>query len=189
MEKLLNALRETLAKLGLDESAIDAALKEAVAMAESTEEDQQSGDPASEPTEVEVPPTEAPVEEGKEEEGEVAPSSEPETVEVPPTEEVPPVAPEGEVPPAEPVAPAFDPTDLIGMVTDLQGKLDEQLKANQGLVARIDALEEALKAAKVIDDGNPVTEIGDPNPSAAPQNPTSDVLGDVMAKLNGNKRF
>lgn len=194
MEKLLNALREALAQLGLDETAIEAALQEAVKKAEGTEEEPQSGDPAEEPTEGDVPPTDVLPPEGSDEvvPSDVPPSADPTTVDVPPTEgdQVPPV--EGEVvPPVDPVppAPAFDPTEMLGQIAELSSKLDEQVKANEGLMSRIAALEEGLKKAGVIEDGNSVTEVGDPNPAAAPTNPTSDVLGDVISKLNGGKKF
>ncbi len=192
MEKLLNALRETLAQLGLDETAIEAALQEAVKKAEGTEEDPQSGDPAEKPTEGDVPPTDVLPPEGSGEvvPSDVPPSADPTTVETQPTEgdPVPPV--EETVPPTDPVppAPVADP-ELLGQIAELSSKLDEQIKANQGLQARIDALEEGLKKAGVIEEGNSVTEVGDPNPAATPQNPTNDVLGDVLSKLNGNKRF
>lgn len=189
MEKLIEALRETLAKLGLDEGAIEAALQEAVDKASAEENPQPSGDPVpTDESDVLPPlPPEEPVDETPSEEqsadlpveeAQVPPTEE----EVPPTEDVPPLEPTPAVPP-------FDPTELIGQVTNLQGQLDEQIKANEGLVARVQALEDALKNAGVIDGSNPTTEVGDSFPSAAPQNPTEDVLGSVLSELNGHKRF
>lgn len=187
MDKLIESLRETLAKLGLDEGAIDAALEEAIAKAQA-EENPGEGDPVppTEPTEesplppeelVEEAPSESPSEELPVEDAQV-----PTEEEVPPTEPVPPVEPAPAIPP-------FDPTELIGQVTTLQSQLEEAIKANEGLQARVQALEEALKTAGVIDGSNPTTEVGDALPSAAPQNPTDDVLGSVLSELNGRKRF
>ena len=190
MEKLIEALRETLAKLGLDEGAIEAALQEAVDKASAEEDPQPSGDPVPPTDASDVPPL--PPEEPVDETPSVVPPSADlpvEEAQVPPTEEE--VPPTGDVPPAEPapVAPPFDPTALLNQVTTLQSQLDEQIKANNGLVERVQALEDALKKAGVIDGNNPTTTVGDELPSAAPQNPTEDVLGSVLSELNGHKRF
>lgn len=189
MEKLLNALRETLAQLGLDEQAIDAALEEAMAKASAEEDPAPASDPEVPSQEGGVPPTEpeVPVEEVPSE----VPSADLPTDEVPPTEGEP-VPPEEVVPPVEPEVPPvppFDPTPILEQVNALQGQLDEYKKANEGLLARVQSLEEALKSAGVISEGNPVNEVGDERPSAAPQSPTDDVFGDVMRELNGGKRY
>ena len=189
MEKLLNALRETLAQLGLDEQAINAALEEAVAKA-TTEDNPSEGDPALPPAEGDVPPLtpEVPVDEVP---SDVPPSADLPTDDVPPAEGdvVPPEEVVPPVAPAEPAVPPFDPTPILEQMTSLQGELEEYKKANEGLLARVQSLEEALKNAGVISEGNPVNEVGDVLPSAAPQSPTDDVFGDVMREINGGKRY
>ena len=190
MDKLIEALRETLAKLGLDEQLITAALDEAVAKATSVEEAPAEGNPTEEPIPEEVPPT-TPTDELTETPSE-APSADlpaeevaPEGEQVPPTEEVPPTEPTLPGPAPAP----FDPTELIAQVEEVSNANAELKKANEGLVARVQALEEALKNAGVIDGSSPATEVGDTLPSAAPQNPTDDVLGSVLSEINGHKRF
>ena len=191
MDKLLDALRETLAKLGLDESAIDAALQEAIAKAEGSEENPVEGDPAPAPTEGDVPPTDIPPSDVPTEgEGDVAPSDEPNPADVvPPEGDVPPVDVPVEPEPAPAPIPPFDPAPLLEQITALQGALDEEKKANEGLSARVQALEEALKKAGVIDGSSPIAEVGDGMPGAAPTNPTEDVFSNVLAEINGKKTF
>ncbi len=189
MEKLIEALRETLAKLGLDEEAINAALEEAMAKAESEENPAPASDPDV-PTEDVVVPPETPSEPAEEGASDVP------SADLPPVEDaVPPeaqdVPPEEVVPPADPApAPApVDPTDLIKQIGDLTGQLAEYKKANDGLMARVQSLEEALKKAGVIDGSEPTTTVGDELPSSAPQNPTDDVFSDVLREMNGGRRF
>lgn len=192
MDKLIEKLSEILAKLGLDEDAINGVIAELsdVAKEEAVEEDSaKDGDPTETTQDEAVPPlppeevvNEAPTEEL---------NSDVPADEVPPVEgEVPPES--EQVPPVEPPAPQvppFDPTELINQVNDLGAKLEEQVKANEGLLARIGSLEEALKGAGVIDGESTASEVGDPNPSTAPGNPTEDVFQDVLNDLNGRKRF
>ena len=189
METLLNALRETLAKLGLDEQAIEAALQEAVAKAEGEENPSPDGDPLPNPPEGDVPPLppDVPVDDVP---SDVPPSADLPTDDVPPTEGEP-VPPTDPVPPVEPDVPAvppFDPTPLLEQVNALQGQLDEYKKANEGLLARVQSLEDSLKAAGVID-GSVASEVGDALPGAAPQSPTDDVFGSVLNELNCGRRY
>lgn len=190
MEKLIESMRKTLAELGLDEKTIDAAIEKAVADAQSEEDPQPSGDPVppTEPTdELPVPPVppgeEAPGEEPSPDPSAVDAQVEPEGDPIPP-QEVPPV----EEPTPAPVPP-FDPTELIAKVDEVTQANEELKKANEGLLQRVASLEEALKAAGVIDGSSLAQSVGDENPAAAPQNPTSDVFSDTLKELNGNKRF
>ena len=189
MDKLIEKLVGILAKLGLSEEQVNEVVTELTA----EENPAPVGDPApDQPSEGDVPPADpAQVDEGdgksQSEEpnpNEAASVKEGETV-VPPSEgDVPPG--EGEpVAPAEPVVPdvpPFDPAPLLA-------EMEEMKKANEGLLSRIAALEEALKNAGVIDESSQVNQVGDENPSAAPQNPTNDVFGDVLKEINGKKRF
>lgn len=186
MDKFIEKLVGILASIGLDEDKIN----EVVAKLSDTtpdevvEENPKEGDPADQPNEQEdqqpTPPT--PVEE--EGAGNLPPSDEPAPVDAPT------VLAEGDVPPTDqtqPPVPPFDPTQLIEQISGLSTQLDEVKKANEGLVARCGALEEALKKAGVIEEGSTTTQVGDPLPSAAPQSPTDDVLADVLSELNGRR--
>jgi len=192
MDKLIDALRETLSKLGLDEEKIEAAIQEAVAKASAEGDPNPSGDPVPpEPNSDPVPPVD-PVD-GKEGEGGEPTSDSSNPDDVPPAEGDPVPPAEDSTPPVEPdvvpvagqsvpEVPPFDPAPLLA-------EIDELKKANKGLLARVDSLTEALKTAGVIDDSNPVAEVGDPLPAAAPSSPTDDVMSSVLNKLNGNQKF
>lgn len=185
MDKLIEKLIGALSKLGLEESVINGVIAEVTAPDAPTEEVPPSGDPDLPPSDDVVPPTED-VPPTEEEDGKLPPSDVPpaeETQEAPNPQEVP-----NDVPPAAPVPP-FDPTDLINSINELKGQNDELAKANEGLIARVNSLEEALKNAGVIDGTNPTTQVGDPLPTAAPQSPTDDVFSSVLSELNGHKRF
>lgn len=128
----------------------------------------------------ELPPDEVvpPVQEEELPPEEVAPEVPP--VEQPLPEELPP-----ELPPVEdplPPAPEFDPTELLG-------KVDEQKATIEGLLSRIDSLEDALKKAGILDasDGE---EVGLDNPNVPPTNPGAiDEYDDALAILNGKKHY
>jgi hypothetical protein len=192
MEKLIESMRKTLAELGLDEETINAAIEKIVADAQSEENPQPSGDPVppTEPTdELPVPPV--PPEEEVPGEG---PSPDPSAVDAQVESEGDPIPPQ-EVPPVEEPTPApapvppFDPTELIAKVEEVTQANEELKKANEGLLQRVASLEEALKKAGVIDGSSLAQSVGDENPAAAPQNPTSDVFSDTLRELNGGKRF
>lgn len=192
MDKLLDALRETLAAKGFDDSAIEEILKETVAKAEGEGDPEPSGDPQPNPTGGDVPPTPAdePVPEGEGDPTQVADPIPPSEGDVPPEGD--PVPPQDVPAPVDPIpaptVPPFDPTELIAQISDLTGKLDEEHKANEGLVARIQSLEEALKNAGIID-GSVASQVGDQLPSDNPQEPTEDVFSETIRQLNGGRRF
>lgn len=159
----IEKLKETLKANGIDDEKIEKIIKDLEKEPkEGKEPDQENnpdqpqdegepaeGEPASTPDE--VPANEEVSSENNEGdpqgEGELPPDGD-----VPPTpnpEELPPeVLPE--VPPTEeptpdlPPVPPFDPTELIG-------KVDEMGKTIEGLLARIDSLQEALKGAGVLE--------------------------------------
>lgn len=192
MEKLIESMRKTLAELGLDEKTIDAAIEKAVTDAQSEEDPQPSGDP--------VPPTDPtdglpvpPVPPGEEVPGE-GQSPDPSAVENPVESEGDPIPPQDVPPVGEPntaptPVPPFDPTELIAKVDEVTQANEELKKANDGLLQRVASLEEALKAAGVIDGNSLAQSVGDENPTTAPQNPTTDVFSDTLRELNGCKRF
>lgn len=190
MDKLIQALTEILASVGLDAETIDAVVGKLSAIAEDESDEENTVEVApttDEPTTDEVPPLPPePTDEGNGEtqSDEPSPDEVEATEEVPPvpTEEVTPVEPTPDVvPPVEEPQPPFDPSPLLSAIEELQ-------KANEGLIARVESLEEALRVAGVLDGENPATQVGDPNPSQTPQNPTNDVFNDVLRELNGNKR-
>lgn len=188
MDKVIEALRGILASLGLDDVAIESVVQQLSALAiqeAGTEENPENGNPVEEqvPADVPlVPPTDV-VDEGG--------SDVPPNTELPPEENPAPVEEIQQVPPTSdvPPVPPFDPTELIARLDEVVNVNEELKKANEGLLARVQALEEALKTAGVIEGNNTVTEVGDSYPTAAPQSPTDDVLGSVLSELNGHKRF
>lgn len=67
-----------------------------------------------------------------------------------PPQDVPPSdATPSEVPPVP--APTFDPTELLGKIDELANKNGEYEKTIEGLIAKVDSLEEALKNAGVLE--------------------------------------
>lgn len=194
-EKLAKKLEKLLAKAGLDEDKIDEILGE-VAEASAEEGVQDDANPEAVPEgegEVQgeqVPPTEElPVEEVPSEVAEqVAPTEE---EQVPPTDgsiegalqELAAQEEGGQVPPTEqvPPVPAIDPS----VIEQLTNDLGEANKTIQGLVARIESLEQALKSAGVISEG---TQLGDEQGTLTPSanhDASADVFDDVLARLNG----
>ena len=120
-------------------------------------------------TEVEEPKEEEPIEEKPE-----AEAVEAEALEDKPLEEVPPVEePPVEVPPQEPQF------DYEGMLRDF----DELKKTNEALIARVEALEEALKGAGVIE-GEKAKPIGSEKTSAPGKDPLDDGLTSFLARAN-----
>lgn len=117
-------------------------------------------------TEVEEP--KEPIEEKPE-----AEAVETEPIEDKPVEEIPPV----EEPPAEiPQEPQFD---FEGMQRDF----DELRKTNEALIARVEALEEALKGAGVIE-GEKAKPIGSEKTSAPAKDPLDDGLASFLTRAN-----
>ena len=116
---------------------------------------------------------------------------------VPPTDELPPDPSAEEVPPSdvspiedaqpEPPAPSVDPSVL----DDLLGKLEESNKTIEGLLARVDSLEQALKSAGVLDESETVDPVGDDNPRNLENGSigASDDFDDALSALNGKRRY
>lgn len=120
-------------------------------------------------TEVEEPKEEEPIEEKPEAEAvEAEPIEDKPVEEVPPVEEIP-----EEVPPQEPQF------DYEGMQRDF----DELRKTNEALIARVEALEEALKGAGVIE-GEKAKPIGSEKTSAPAKDPLDDGLTSFLARAN-----
>lgn len=172
-EKLLDKIRSVLKKHGLEEEVIEEVESE---LSDDTPEEE----PTEEPVDEEPAPSEAPVDEGEGEPApaedeplpeDVAPAEdvpvEPEApVEEPLPEETPAEEPavEGQVEELpkgveevkvgaepEPEAPAVDGSDLE-QVGELMSQLEEYKKANEGLLARVEALESALKESGIMDE-------------------------------------
>ena len=200
-EKLAKKLKKILAKAGLDEDKIDEVVEE-VEEATSEEVVEEDGNPE----EAQVPPTE-------EEGGEVPPEvveevvneEQPAPQEAPlegeaPIEEVPPTdgsieqalgelaaQEQGEVPqevvaptPDQAPLPPIDPT----LVEELKTQLGEANKTIEGLTARIDSLEEALRSAGVISSDS---KLGDETPRITPNanQESEDAFDEIINHING----
>lgn len=138
------------------------------------------------PIEEGAPTGEDPVNEGEVPVEEVPPQPQEEVV--PPVEEVPPtnVPQEGEVPPAPPI----DIEGLVAKFDEQKGIIEEQAKTIEGLGARIQSLEDALKSAGVLEKGEG-EDVGIHNSNVPPSGSNGAVndMTNVLAKLNGNKHF
>lgn len=210
-ERLEKKLRKILAKEGLDEEQVDKIVAEVDDA--TTEEDVPEGAnpedaPNPEGEEEPVPPTpeeEEPVEEPAPEEP-VPPAPAPEEP-VPPTpvppadgsiesvlenfnptpEEVPPEgqpAPEGQ--PVPPAAPAPDP-----VIEELKAQYEEQKKANEGLQARVDTLEKALRDAGILE-GEGTSAVVGVEQNIVPEDKKDDFSGtldEVLTQVNNKNRY
>ena len=215
MEKtILDKIREVLTENGIEEEVI--AKVEGELNTDETNEDEKPVDEVEEDAEQsteEVLPTEEgdvpPVEESTPPADDIVPEEVDQTQvptdDVPPTEDLPPVdngLPEGveemqvgeQLPPVEdglpeeqpPVEqPQFDMT----MISDLKNELEETRKANEGLLARVESLESALKQAGVMSETEKKdTEFGIDDGTRTPDYRDDDA--DFEATLNKfNKGF
>ena len=164
---LLEKLKAILAEKGIDEEI----QTEILAELDGEPEGQPEGEAV--PDETEINPTP----EG--EEGE--PKKNPEVA--PPVDEPSaPVEPE-ELPPEEPLPEADPLADLKGQLDDVTGKYEESQKTIEALLARVDSLEEALRASGVIEGEKPVT-YGVHKPTAPANDPIDDGLDDFFRKAN-----
>lgn len=196
-ERIAKKLKKLLAKAGLEEDKVDEVVEEVEAALAEEEVPEEEGNPEEAP----LPPSEEEVVEEVPEEvvEEAAPNEE-----VPPLEEEAApgdgnieaalqelaaqeegaVPPEGEVPPtpdqALPEVPQVDPS----AIQQLQSDFAEAQKTIEGLLARIDSLEEALKASGVIANDS---KVGDENPRLTPNanQDNADAFDDVLAAING----
>ena len=191
-------LKAALAELGLEEGQIE----EVVAASSDEPKEDPEGKSEEENTSGENPaPEEKPSEsEGNEGEGDVVPPqdevpAEPEVVppvpEVPQDEvpvEEPPVEepPVEEVPAEEPPVPGPElPPQFVSIeeFAEVKNELAEQKKANEGLLARVGSLEQALKDAGVID-GSVDSSVGIDDPSAPGATNVDTTLDDVLRDIN-----
>ena len=164
---LLEKLKAILAEKGIDEETST----EILAELDGEPEGQPEGEAVPDETEVQPTP------EG--EEGE--PKENPEVA--PPVDEPSaPVEPE-ELPPEEPLPEADPLAELKGQLDDVNGKYEESQKTIEALLARVDSLEEALRASGVIEGEKPVT-YGVDKPTAPANDPIDDGLDDFFRKAN-----
>lgn len=200
----LEKLKETLKANGVEEEKIDKILADLVE--EEPVDDKDVDEPQADGQEPkgdlppattdEVVPTDTPVVEEV-----VTPKEEGETPQdddippVPPTDEdvVPTDVPPTDVPPTEDVVPAvpqFDPTELIGKLDAQEGLINEQNKTIEGLVARIQSLEDALQKSGVLEKAD--EENVGIDETRVPDSGSIDAhspMSSALAKLNGNKHF
>ena len=195
-EEQLQKIRESLLANGVPEDVVEFTIADLKGeVKEEAAPEAKEGDPTETPEEGnpddqapidDVPP--APV---AEPEGEPAPVVEPPVEEVPPVaEEVPPEVPPVEQPPVEdvpPAVPGYDDSELRGQVNDLIAQLEEQKAANDGLIKRVESLEEALRVSGILVDEGETTPVGDETPRAPANNPEDDPIDGILAQLNGHK--
>lgn len=195
-ERIAKKLKKLLAKAGLEEDKVDEVVEEVEAALAEEDVPEEGGNPEEAP----LPPSEEEaVEEVPEEVVEEAAAEE-----VPPSEEEAApgdgniesaleelaaqeegaVPPEGEVPPTPdqelPPVPQVDPNEVAQLAADF----GEAKKTIEGLLARIDSLEEALKASGVISNDS---KVGDETPRLTPNanQDNADAFDDVLAVING----
>lgn len=196
-EKLEKKLKKILAKAGLEEDKVDAIVDEVEGALEEEDVPEDVNPVEEEP----LPPSEEPKEEPE------APAEEqvaPTEGEVPPQEEV--VAPndgnieqalnelaaqtEGAATPQEEVVPPTPAQEQLpppidpSQIEQLTHDLGEAHKTIEGLVARIDSLEEALKSAGVI---TGESKVGDETPRITPNASAdqNDAFDDILDVING----
>lgn len=196
----IEKLKETLSANGIDDETIAKILADLEKSDEDdekpSEDNEGDGTPAEDeppasnedvPSDDDLPPGSndgAPIEEGA-----TPPDADlppvPPSEDVPPADE-PPVPPQEEVPPAEvpaEVPPAFNPDEFIA-------KYEELKAANEGLVARIESLEQALRDVGVLDKSD-AEEIGVDDQRIPPSgsNGAIDAFDDALDVLNNRKHY
>ena len=168
-EKLKEKLKKIFAEKGIDEGTTEEVLVELDREEEEPKPEEQEPAPIQEETTEEVAVEDMP----KPEEDEVAlPEEEPAPEAVPVPEEQPVEEPREIV-----EQPQFD-------YDGLKADLDETKKTNDALLARVESLEEALRAAGVIDGEKPQKPYGVDKPSAPAKDPLDDDLDGFFAKVN-----
>ena len=165
---LLEKLKAILAEKGIDEEI----QTEILAELDGKPEEQTEGEAV--PSETEVQPTPEGEEGEPKEETEVAPPVEEPPV---PVEEPAETLEEEALPEADPLA------ELKGQLDDVNGKYEEAQKTIEALLARVDSLEEALRASGVIEGEKPVS-YGVDKPTAPANDPIDDGLDDFFRKAN-----
>lgn len=209
-EKLEKKLRKLLAKADVSEEKIDELIEEIkdesdieeTTVTEEVKPEVEEDNPVETPNE-DVPvdlPVAPPTEEPSE--GDVPPESVP-AVEVPNEEPAQvndgsieaalnDLAAQGDVPPKaaaqnpvnEPVAPDVAPAIPDPAITELQKTIEELQNANEGLLKRIDSLEEALTKAGLIEGA---ATVGDETPRVTPNGnqENADPMDEIISVING----
>lgn len=196
MDKKLKRLKKELSKLGLDEEKQSKVID--IVLSDDVEDDE-----AEEIVDEEVEKVEPEEDASPEGEGEapseepepvdpLAPTSEEEPVEEPPVEDTP--LPEGmeevdpnqignEVPPVNPDEPVPNPTPETPTV-DYEARLAEQGELIAAQKARIDSLEQQLKAAGILTDASVTNQVGVDENSAPANDPMDDPVERVLREVN-----
>lgn len=187
-EKLKKKLQKLLSKAGLDEDKIEKVLAEV----ENPNEDTDKGEEETVETapvvegEGEPAPVDEPLPDNVDENAEPQPEVPQAMADVPPTEEQPMPQPPVEETPVQEEQPVPVPQP--------DGQMQELLKANEelkgaldGLMNRINALEQALKDGGIMEDSNG-EDVGVDKPNAPANNPVDDPMTEVLAQLNRGRR-
>ena len=169
-EELLNQLREVLEKNGVEEEKIKATLTE---LAGADEEEESVEEVVEEPIEE---PVDEVIDEVVDEPVEEEPIADEVVAE--PTVEEPVVEPQ-----------MYDDSELRSLIGEAMGTIDELKKANEGLLARISALEEALAGAGVIDKSQPTANTEGITANAPSNEDLGNPMDNFLAKVRGNKRY
>ena len=192
-EEQLTKIRESLLANGVPEDVVEFTISDLTGNGneEGTENpEDKEGDP-TETTEEgnpdeQKPEDDAPAAPVEEDQGEPAPVEEPPVEEVPPAveEQVPP-----EVPPVEEpqVAPEAAAAPVGYDDSELRALLEEQKAANDGLLKRVESLEEALRVSGILVDEEGTEPVGDETPKAPANNPDDDPIDGILAQINGHK--
>lgn len=184
-ERLEKKLRKILSKAGLNEDKINELVDQVKEdKAEEVSENGDNPDGAS----VSLDENENVTPSGDEEDVTTDPMQEAASEVVTPTPpmETPQPSESDVVPPdqAIPSVPTIDPNQLAQLMTDYQ----EMKKANEGLLARVESLESALRESGVISSNS---VLGDENPRVTPNSNTqmSNPMDDVLREINPRKYY
>lgn len=196
MDKKLKRLKKELSKLGLDEEKQSKVID--IVMSDDADDDEAEEIVDEEVEKVEPEEDASPEGDGKSEDevpepvDPLAPVSEEEPVEEPPVEDTP--LPEGmeevdpnqignEVPPVNPDEPVPNPTPETPTV-DYEARLAEQGELIAAQKARIDSLEQQLKAAGILTDASVTNQVGVDENSAPANDPMDDPVERVLREAN-----
>lgn len=182
-ERLEKKLRKILSKAGLNEDKINELVDQVKEdKAEEVSENGDNPDSAS----VSLDENENVTPSGDEEDVTTDPMQEAPSEVVPPTPPMETPQPSDVVPQdqAIPPVPTTDPNQFAQLMTDYQ----EMKKANEGLLARVESLEYALKESGVISSNS---VLGDENPRVTPNSNTqmSNPMDDVLREINPRKYY
>ena len=185
-ERLEKKIRKYLAKAGLSEDKVNDIVDDVNEEVAEGVGEENKGNPAENAS---VPP----VVEGEDEDGDtddeeggdvVPPVVEGDLPQETPSEVPPVVNPEDDPTAIVPPTPTIDPNQFAQVVTDLE----ESNKAIQGLLARIDSLESALRDSGVITSQSAIG--GNENPIVPPSgNRVPNPMDDVLAQINPKRNY